>query len=128
MADANPETNNDATLDNFSLWPQKEVERIGTLSDHQVIAELQQLMVGNEYSWHTINYLLQEQVNNKTLEFTLEHGDIIFEWNNLCDERREWEKKGCFSVHGADFNRDCLVNLKIIPIRGGLGNEGQPLY
>ena len=123
---ANPGVNtDDATPDSYSLWSEREVERIEALSDHQVITELHQIMIGDNYSWHRINQLLQGQLDEKVIEFTVEGGDVIFEWNNLCDERREWEKSGRLSVCSAEFNRDCLINLKILPIRGGMGNEGR---
>ena len=117
----------DAGSDDPSLWQEKEIDRVNALSDRQVLAELQRIMDGYDYSWHTINQALQEQLNDGTLEFTLEHGDVSFEWNNLCDERREWKKRGRFSVCSADFNRDCLINLKIIPVRAGLGDKGKPV-
>jgi hypothetical protein len=117
----------DAGGDGLSFWREKEINRLNALFDCQVLEELQRIMGGYDYSWHTINQALQEQLNDGTLEFTLEHGDIIFEWNNLCEERREWEKRGCFSVYSADFNRDCLFNLKIIPVRAGLGDKGKPV-
>lgn len=113
--------NHDSTLEDFAL---QEVLRIEALLDNQVLTELQDIMEGRNYSWHTISRFLQAQLDKDALEFTLEHGDVIFEWNNLCDEKREWEQKGRLSVGIAEFNRDCLINLKIIPIKGGLGFEG----
>ena len=107
------------------LWPKEEVLRIEALSDKQVLAELQDIMNGRNYSWHKINQSLQAQLDNDALEYTLEDGDVIFEWNNLCDEKRQWERKGHLSVSCMDFNRDCLINLKIIPFKGGLGDEGR---
>jgi hypothetical protein len=83
-------------------------------------------MVGHGYSWHTINKLLQDRLDDNRLEFTLKDGDVIFEWNNLCEEKRLWDKTGRLSVRSAEFNRDFLINLKILPARGGLENEGKP--
>ena len=117
----------DSALDDFALWPNREVLRIEALSDKQVLAELQAIMEGCAYSWHKINQLLQAELDKDALEFTLEDGDVIFEWNNLCDEKRQWERKRSHSVQSAEFNRDCLINLKIIPIQGGLGIEGKLL-
>jgi hypothetical protein len=57
----------------------------------------------------------------------LEHGGVVFEWNNLCEERREWKKRGRFSACSADFNSDRLINLKIIPVRAGLGDKSKPV-
>jgi len=66
---------------------------------------------------------MQAQVDEGVLEFTLQDGDVVFEWNSLCDEKREWERNGRLSVRNcAEFNRHCLINLKIIPSQG-LGLE-----
>jgi hypothetical protein len=54
---------------------------------------------------------------------TLTHGDVIFEWNNLCDDRKHWENNSCLSINCDDFNRDCLIDLKIIPFKGGLAHD-----
>ncbi|KFZ13521.1 hypothetical protein V501_03677 [Pseudogymnoascus sp. VKM F-4519 (FW-2642)] len=70
---------------------------------------------------------MQDQLDNGALEFTAEDGDVLFEWNNLCDEKRNWEREGRFSLSCADFNRDCLINLKIIPTKAGLGFKGSQL-
>ncbi|TVY14768.1 hypothetical protein LARI1_G008253 [Lachnellula arida] len=114
----------DSVLDDFALWPKTEVLRIEALSDKLVIAELQAIMEGCGYSWHKINQLLQAELDKEALEFTLEDGDIIFEWNNLCDQKRQWETKRSHSVQSTEFKRDCLINLKIIPFKAGLGIEG----
>jgi hypothetical protein len=45
-------------------------------------------MEGCNYSWRRISELLQVQFDKGTLEFTLTDGDILFEWNNLCEEKR----------------------------------------
>ncbi|KAL5325382.1 hypothetical protein ACEPPN_006507 [Leptodophora sp. 'Broadleaf-Isolate-01'] len=80
-------------------------------------------MDDQNYSWHSINALLQSRLEQGDLDFTFEDGDVLFEWNNLCDEKRRWEVKGQLSENTADFNRDCLVNLLILPFEGGLGPE-----
>lgn len=82
-------------------------------------------MEGYNYLWHSINVLLQDQLDKGHLEFTLVDGDILFEWNNLCDKKREWERKGRLSNDSADFNRACLINLMILPFQVGLGNKGK---
>ncbi len=111
----------DDGVGNFSLWPKREVLRIEALSEQQVLSELQEIMEGRNYSWHSINKLLQDQLDKEALEFTFIDGDILFEWSNLCDEKRKWERKGCLSDDCAEFNRDCLINLKILPFQAGLG-------
>ncbi|TVY17570.1 hypothetical protein LARI1_G004942 [Lachnellula arida] len=129
MATAIPQglISRDSVLNDFALWPNQEVLRIETLSDKLVVAELQAIMEGYGYSWHKINQLLQAELDKEALEFTLEDGDVIFEWNNLCDEKRQWERKRTHSVQSVGFKRDCLINLKIIPFKAGLGIEGVKL-
>lgn len=70
--------------------------------------------------------MLQDRLDDNRLEFTLKDRDVIFEWNNLCKEKQLWDKTGRLSVHSAEFNRDFLINLKILPARGRLENEGKP--
>ncbi len=70
-----------------------------------------------------INEFLQEKFESNALELTCADGDTLFEWNNLCDEKRKWEQKRCLSSSCAEFNRDCLINLKILPFQAGLGPE-----
>lgn len=106
-------------------WPKLEVLRIEALSDEDVLLELESIMEGRNYSWHSINEQMQAELDKGALEFTAEDGDVLFEWNNLCDEKRNWEREGHFSLSYADFNRDCLINLKIIPTKAGLGSKGK---
>ena len=115
----------DDVLADLSIWPKREVLRIEELPDQQVLSELQKVMEGYNYSWHSINMLLQDQLDKGHLEFTLVDGDVLFEWNNLCDKEREWERKGRLSNDSADFNRDCLINLMILPFQVGLGHKGK---
>ena len=115
----------DDVVDNLSLWPEREVFRIEALSEQQVLLELQDIMEGRSYSWHSINELLKAQLDKEILEFTLMDGDIIFEWNNLCIEKQKWERKGRLSNSCAEFNRDCLINLKILPFQAGFGLESK---
>lgn len=106
-------------------WSKQTVLRIEALSDQQVFLALQSTMEGKGYSWHSINELLQDRLDQGHLEFTFVDGDVLFEWNNLCDEKRVWERKGGLSHHCAEFHRDCLINLMILPFQGGLGFEGR---
>ncbi len=115
----------DDTLADISFWTKQEVLRIEALSERQVFLELEGVMEGRDYSWHTINELLQLEVDQGRLECTQINGDVIFEWNNLCKEKREWEKKGRLSHNCARFNEDCLINLKILPFQAGLDVEGK---
>lgn len=109
-------------------WETHEVLRIEALSDTQVFTELQRIFDGYDYSWVRINQLLQQQLDEGVLEFTLEDGSVIFEWNNLCGEKRIWERRGHLSASCSDFYRDCLINLKILPAEGGLNIEGRKLH
>lgn len=66
-------------------------------------------------------------MNQKQLE--LEHfepGNILYEWNVLCDEKIHWHLYRCPSFQSFEFNKTCLINLKIIPTQAGLGIEGEP--
>jgi len=119
--------NSDSALREFTRWPKREVLRIEALPDQDVISELESIMDGRNYSWHSINEQMQAQLDKRALEFTAEDGDVLFEWNNLCHEKRNWEQegRGRFSLSCAEFNRDCLINLKIIPTKAGLGFEGK---
>ncbi|XMA13697.1 hypothetical protein WAI453_006488 [Rhynchosporium graminicola] len=80
-------------------------------------------MEGHSYSWYIINELIQARFDEGSLECSPVDGDILFEWNNLCDEKRTWEKKGRLSVNDAGFNMDCLINLMILLVQAGLGSE-----
>ena len=113
---------NDALAD-IDLWQKREVLRIEALSEQQVLSELQDVMEGHNYSWHTINELLQGQLDKGDLEFMVVDGDVLFEWNNLCDKKWEWERKGRPLNNSVDFNRDCLINLMVLPFQAGLGHE-----
>lgn len=108
----------------FTGFMLQEELRIEALTDREVQLELHNIMDGRSYSWHCINNLMMAQLYSGDLEFTYQDGDAIFEWNNLCDEKRHWEREGSLSCDSAEFNRDCLFNLKILPTKAGLGSEG----
>ncbi|OBT47235.1 hypothetical protein VE00_03481 [Pseudogymnoascus sp. WSF 3629] len=99
-----------SALAGFRLWPKQEVLRIEALSDQDVLSELEGIMAGRS-----------------ALEFTFEDGDVIFEWNILCDEKRNWEQTKTLSSSSTEFNRDRLINLKILPTKAGFGFEGSRL-
>jgi hypothetical protein len=115
----------DDALSDHGLWAKREVLRIEALSKQQVLRELQGIMEGRNYSWNYISELLQARFDEGSLEFSLKDGTILREWNNLCAEKRAWEKKGHLSTNDAEFNMDCLINLKILPVQAGLGIEGR---
>lgn len=114
---------NDGSHD-LEVWAKQQVLDIEDLSKQQVLLELQGVMGGHNYSWHSINALLQARFEEGKLKFSLVNGNVLYEWNNLCYEKRIWEKKGHLSVHNSEFNVDCLINLKILPVQAGLGIEG----
>ena len=110
--------------DNASCnWPEQAVLWVEALSKQQVLEELHSIMNDRNYSWHSINALLQSRLEQGDLDFTFEDGDVLFEWNNLCDEKRRWEVKGELSQDSDEFNQDSLINLLILPFVGGLGPE-----
>ncbi|KFZ19767.1 hypothetical protein V501_00500 [Pseudogymnoascus sp. VKM F-4519 (FW-2642)] len=116
-----------SSLKGFTFGPSQEVSRIEALSNDEVRLEFEAIIKGDSYSWHSINTLMQSQLDEGALEFTAIDGDVLFEWNNLCDEKRHWEQNGCCSITCDEFYRDCLINLKIMPTKAGFGVEGQQL-
>jgi hypothetical protein len=115
---------NAAYCNDAYVWSKYTVLRIEALSEQQVSSELLEVMKGLNYSWHTINDILQGLLDQGDLEYIPVDGDIVFEWNNLCDEKREWERKGCLRHDCAEFNKDCLINLMILPLQAGIGMKG----
>ncbi|PVH72073.1 hypothetical protein DL98DRAFT_577015, partial [Cadophora sp. DSE1049] len=111
------------SLHDLERWAERQVLRVESLSKRQVLLELHCIMEGYRYSWHCINEFLQVRFDEGSLECSSVDGDVLFEWNNLCDEKRTWEKKGRLSVNNAGFHMDCLINLMILPVQAGLGNE-----
>ena len=116
--------NLESTYDALHLGPSDEVLRIEALQNEEVYAEIRDIMDSRSYSWNRISQFLQEQLEKGALEFTLKDGDVVFEWNNLCDEKQKWERQRCLSIDSPEFLRDCLINLKLIPIHGGIGLQG----
>jgi hypothetical protein len=99
--------------------------RISGLSDAEVYLELSSKMRGESFSWSIISQCLRAQFRSKKLR--LEHfepGNILYEWNVLCDEKLHWQRLERPSFMSFKFNRDCLVKLKIIPTQAGLGMNG----
>jgi hypothetical protein len=104
------------TIIDLELWQKQQVLRIESIEAHQVFSELREIMEGRNYSWYIINDLLQARFDNGDLAHTLIDGAVLFEWNNLCNEKRVWEKRGHLSVDRTEFNKDYLINLKILLI------------
>lgn len=110
----------------MTLWEKQQIEWVNSLSGEQVLRELSDIMFGHNYSWYTISQRLQTRFNNKMLY--LEHfepGNMLYEWNVLCDERVSWRRHNQPSFKSSKFDRACLINLKIIPSQAGLGLEGR---
>jgi hypothetical protein len=115
-----------STIGDYSMWEKQEMGRIIELSDQQVMRELKEIMRGRDYSWHTISQRLQKRLRYNDLEIEhFEPGNILYEWNVLCDERLSWLRYSRPSFRNFKFNRACLTNLKIIPTQAGLGTEGK---
>lgn len=106
-------------------WSKQTVLQIEELSEQQVFSELQGIMEGRNYLWHSVNELLQSRFDQGDLTFIPLDGDVLFEWRNLCEEKKKWENNRCLSSDSAEFNRDCLINLMILPFQAGLGLEGK---
>ena len=115
-----------STIGNYSMWEKQEMGRINSLSDKQVMRELKEIMHGRSYSWHTISQRLRKRFEYNGLEIEhFESGNILYEWNVLCDVKLSWLRYGGPSFRNFKFNRACLTNLKIIPTQAGLGAEGK---
>jgi hypothetical protein len=92
------------------------------LSDSQVLAELRATMLSHNYSWYTISNSLQSNLESQRL--VIEHfepGNILYEWNVLCDEGIHWQHHERPTFRNATFNRECLLLLRITPTQAGLG-------
>jgi hypothetical protein len=113
-------------LGDFTLWEKQEIERIQGLSDRKVLRELRSIMRGESYSWSNISQQLQRRLDAGFLELEhFESGNIIYEWNVLCDEKIYWENYKHPSFTSFRFNKDCLIKLKVIPTQAGLGPDGK---
>jgi len=112
----------------LSPWEKGQVRRISDLSDSQVLKELREIMCEYKYSWQKISRYLLEQLCSKTLKLChFEPGKILYEWIVLCDERTSWKRLGGPSLRSFKFNRECLINLMIIPTQAGMGSEGMSM-
>ncbi|TVY12782.1 hypothetical protein LARI1_G008556 [Lachnellula arida] len=109
----------------YSFWERNEIRRIETLSNHQVWIELRDIMYGYDYSWYMIAQYLQTRLDAGVLKLDhFESGNILYEWNVLCDEKITWKLFGRPSFSNYSFNKACLINLKTIPTQAGLGYQG----
>ena len=115
-----------STFGNFNAWERKEISRVLSLSDRDVLTQLRETMRGYDYSWHTISFRLRALLRCKAMR--LEHfepGNILYEWNVLCDEKLSWQRHGHPSFLNFRFNRICLIHLLIIPTQAGFGTQGK---
>lgn len=112
-------------LRNYTLGEKQEIARVNALTDRQVRQELKDIMRGIGYSWYAISQRLQGRVYLNRLKIEhFEPGNILYEWNVLCDEKISWQLHGRPSFRSFRFNRDCLIKLKVIPPQAGLGPDG----
>ena len=82
-------------------------------------------MRGHGYSWGKISqHLLDEFCTHNLQLLHFEAGNILYEWVVLCDERVSWQQHGGPSFQNFDFNRDCLINLTMLPTQAGMGQKG----
>jgi hypothetical protein len=119
-------------------WMEREIQRIETLSEEEVITEVHNIMTGQNYSWHRIFQRFRE---TEIIDYS-----ICREWKFLCDTKREWdqnarqnEKIDGYSLDAkailaqltqqnlwnAKAYRSFLVKLRVLPAHAGLGAEGE---
>ena len=68
----------------LDLWIDREVSRIQSLTDQDLITEVYNVMNSYNYSWTTLDQRFREGVSNiNTI--------LNREWNELCDIKRAWE-------------------------------------
>ena len=63
---------------------EREIRRIETLSEEEVITEVHNIMTGQKYSWHRIFQHFRE---TEIIDYS-----ICREWKFLCDAKREWDQ------------------------------------
>jgi hypothetical protein len=116
-------------LDLFSITERSELRRIDQLTTMESHDELQSMLRGHNYSWHTVNQALQQKQDHKFLYLELDNpGNILWEWQNLCRLRFDVEKyagKALTRTDGVFFKR-CLKYLKLIPSRANFTNVLEP--
>ena len=89
------------------------------LTDYEVFIELQIIIEGRSYSWHSINQGLQAQVDNGLLTDQI----VIQRWNFLCGEKRRWEHVERHSFICQRYNRGYLFSLTTILMLAGFGKS-----
>jgi hypothetical protein len=121
----------------MDAWAVHEISRIKSLPDTDLITEVHNAMNGSTYSWHSIH----KQLQRNKIDYSL-----FQEWSYLCDLKRDWESNPSVLQarhNGVYFNAESvisglserdlwrphsycalLLNLKLLPIRAGLGIEG----
>ncbi|CZR55697.1 uncharacterized protein PAC_05585 [Phialocephala subalpina] len=111
-----------------TFWENYQKARIQQLSDHQVLCEIERIMNGRDYSWCTIAQRLRTKWRQQLLRLDhFEPGNVLYEWNVLCDEKVSWRRHCRPSFVSFKFNRDTLFKLRVIPSRAGLGIDGRKL-
>lgn len=113
-------------IENLTAWETKQITRVASLTDEEILGELEAIMQGQNYPWLSVSQRLQSQLDNNTIK--LEHfetDNIVYEWNVLCDERLSWNSHGGPSFRSFRFNRACLANLVILPTQTGLAAAGK---
>ncbi len=119
-----------------TAWIEQETRRIECLSNEGLIEEIHRIMTGESYSWQSINLKLREL---NSIDYSM-----CREWKYLCDRKRAWDENvkenhisRCFDAsailaelrQGCAWNFDAqrylLMQLKIVPIRAGLGEAGR---
>ena len=125
-----PQFKQHSMLGNYSRQERNEIARVSALTDRQILRELGEIMKGNGYSWRSISQRLRAKAHWKLLEIEhFEPGNILYEWNVLCDEKLSWQLHGCPSFRSFRFNRDCLIKLKVIPTQAcGPSGKFSPLF
>jgi hypothetical protein len=124
------------TFAHFSPWQKREISRIESLSDDEVLKEVQNIMNGQNYSWFSLDKHL------RAIEIS---GVLYSEWAILWEAKRSWDKAshlvqclGGSSLDATDIYsyvvrrklwrtcsyRHVLLTMKILPTYSGLKAKG----
>lgn len=94
-----------------------EIANIEIMTDSELVEQLEGMMEGRDYSWHTINRGLQSLVDDHVLN----DRTLLRRWNFLCKEKQRWDNMERHLFAFPQHNRVCLINLILIPSIAGLG-------